>query len=132
MSWDVMIFNLNRRVDNVDEIDESVLVDLGTKSDFKKIMDDNYPDIIWDNNWGKIERADCSLEFSLGHSDKPFSNTVFHLYGQNAIYEVIELCKKYRWQAFDAGIGKMLDLDNPKNNGYENHQKYVRKILGEE
>lgn len=129
MSWDVMIFNLKRKVDSVDEIDESVLVDIGTKADFKKIMTDNYRDIIWDKDWGKIERKDFSIEFSLGDSDEPFSNTVFHLYGENAIYEIVELCKKNNWQLFDTGLEQMVDLDNPKNNGYKNHQEYVRQIL---
>lgn len=129
MSWDVMIFNLKRKVDSVDEIDESVLVDIGTKADFKKIMTNNYQDIIWDKDWGKIERKDFSIEFSLGDSDEPFGNTVFHLYGENAIYEIVELCKKYKWQLFDTGLEQMVDLDNPKNNGYKKHQAYIRQIL---
>lgn len=129
MSWDIMIFNLKRKVDSVDEIDESVLVDIGTKADFKKIMTDNYGDIIWDKDWGKIERRGFSIEFSLGDSDEPFSNTVFHLYGENAIYEIVELCKKNNWQLFDTGLEQMVDLDNPENNGYKNHQAYVRQIL---
>ena len=131
MSWDVMIFNLKRKVDSVDEIDESVLVNIGTKINFKKIMTDNYRDIIWDKDWGKIERKDFSIEFSLGDSDEPFSNTLFHLYGENAIYEVIELCKKNNWQLFDTGLEQMLDLDKPETNGYKNHQAYVRQILNE-
>ena len=129
MSWDVMIFNLKRKVDSVDEIDESVLVNIGTKADFKKIMTDNYRDITWDKDWGKIERKEFSIEFSLGDSDEPFSNTIFHLYGENAIYEIVELCKKNNWQLFDTGLGQMVDLDNPANNGYKNHQAYVRQIL---
>ena len=124
-----MIFNLKRKVDSVDEIDESVLVNIGTKADFKKIMTDNYRDITWDKDWGKIERKEFSIEFSLGDSDEPFSNTIFHLYGENAIYEIVELCKKNNWQLFDTGLGQMVDLDNPANNGYKNHQAYVRQIL---
>ncbi len=131
MSWDVMIFNLKRKVDSVDEIDVSVLVNIGTKTDFKKIMTDNYPDITWDKDWGKIERKDFSIKFSLGDSDEPFSNTVFNLYGENAIYEIIELCKKNNWQLFDTGLDQMVDLDNPKTNGYKNHQAYVRQIFKE-
>jgi len=132
MSWDVMIFNLNRKVESVDEIDDSVLVDIGTMTDFKKLMTDNFPDVTWNNDSGKIERKDFSIEFSLGDSDEPFSNTVFHLYGENAIYAVIELCRKMNWQLFDTGLEQMLDLDNPETNGYKNHQAYVRQILNEQ
>jgi hypothetical protein len=129
MSWDVVIFNLTRQVDSVEEIDETILVDIGTRTDFKKIMEENYPDIIWDDNWGKIERKDYSIEFSLGTTEEPFSNTLLHLYGENAVYDIIELCKKNNWQAYDSGLDQMLDLDNPMNNGYQNHQDYVKFIM---
>jgi|SRR5688572_8695342 len=129
MSWDVIIFNLNRKVDNVEEIDETVLVDIGTTTDFKKIIEENYRDIVWDSDWGKIERKDYSLEFSLPESGAPFSNLMFHLYGENAVYDLIEFCKKNNWQAFDTGLGQMLDLDDPAKNGYEKHQNFVRQIM---
>jgi hypothetical protein len=130
MSWDVIVFNLKRKVDNVEEIDETVLIDIGTKDHFRKLIDANYPDVIWDENWGKIERQGYSIEFSLGDSDEPFSNSLFHLYGENAIYDLIEFCKKNNWQAFDTGLNQMLDLDKPENNGYKNHQDYIKQILG--
>ena len=129
MSWDVVIFNLTRQVDRVEEINETILVDIGTRTDFKKIMEENYPDVIWEDNWGKIERKDYSIEFSLGTTEEPFSNTLFHLYGENAVYDIIELCKKNNWQAYDSGLDQMLDLDNPMNNGYQNHQNYVKFII---
>lgn len=131
MSWDVIVFNLSRKVDNVEEIDETVLVDIGTKKDFKKIIEKNYKDVVWDGDWGKIERGDYSIEFSLGDTDELFSNSMFHLYGENAIYDIIEFCKKNNWQAFDTGLDQMLDLDDPRKNGYANHQNYLRQILGE-
>jgi hypothetical protein len=129
MSWDVVVFNLNRKVDSVEEIDETILVDIGTKSDFKRIMEENYADIIWDGDWGKIERDGYSIEFSLEATDKPFSNTMVHLYGENAVYDIVELCKKNNWQAYDSGLDQMLDLENPMNNGYQNHQDYVKFIM---
>lgn len=129
MSWDVVVFNLNRKVNSVEEIDETILVYIGTKSDFKRIMEEDYPDIIWDEDWGKIEREGYSIEFSLGSTDEPFSNTLFHLYGENAVYDIVELCKRNGWQAYDSGLDQMLDLDNPMNNGYQNHQDYVKFIM---
>jgi hypothetical protein len=130
MSWDVIVFNLNRKVDSAEEIDETVLVDIGSEKEFKRLIEQNYPDIIWDNDWGKIERKGYSIEFSLGDSDETFSNKLFHLYGENAIYELIEFCKANNWQVFDTGLDQMLDLDKPENNGYKNHQNYLKQILG--
>jgi len=130
MSWDVIVFNLSRKVDSAEEIDETVLVDIGTSTDFKKIIEKSCKDVVWEGNWGKIERKDYSIEFSLTDNDEPFSNTMFHLYGEDAIYYIIELCKKNNWQAFDTGLDQMLDLDDPKKNGYNNYQNYLRQILG--
>ena len=79
---------------------------------------------------GSLQR-DYSIEFSLGSTDEPISISMFHLCGENAIYDIIELCKKNKWQAYDTGIAQMVDVDYPIKNGYENHQNYVRQILGE-
>lgn len=131
MSWDVIVFNLSRKAQSVEEINESILIPIGTKTDFKKLMDQNYQNLIWNGNWGRIERTDYSIEFSLGDTEESFSNTVFHLHGENAIYDLIDLCKKNGWQAFDTGLGQMLNLDDPMKSGYMNHQNYLRQILNE-
>lgn len=129
MSWDVMIFNLSRKASSAEEIDESVLLDIGSGANFKKLMEANYSDIVWEEDFGIIAREDFSIEFSLGALDETFSNIMFHLYGENAIYEVIELCKRNNWQLYDGGLDSMLDLQHPEINGYKNHQQYVRQIL---
>ncbi|MGB3526064.1 MAG: hypothetical protein WBB32_08880 [Flavobacteriales bacterium] len=38
MSWDVVVFNLKRKIASVDEIDESVLVDIGTYAEFETLL----------------------------------------------------------------------------------------------
>ena len=129
MSWDIVAFNLNKKVHHVEEIDETILVDIGTGDDFKQMMTDSFPTIIWRDDWGKFEGADYSIEFGIDKTHAKFSNIIFHLYGSNAIYPVIELCKKYHWQIFDTALGEMIDLDNPQKNGYINHQEYVNQIL---
>jgi hypothetical protein len=131
MSWDVVIFRLNRKVDSVEEINETILVDIGTRSDFKGIIEDNFPKVTWDEHWEKIEGEAHSIEFSLGTTDEPFSNAIFHLYGENAIYDIVRLCRRMNWQAYDTGLDQMLDLENPERNGYQNFQNYLRQILRE-
>ena len=51
------------------------------------------------------------------------------LYGENGIYELIELAKKYNWQIYDSGIDGMIDIENPENNGYKSHQSYISQIM---
>ena len=55
-----------------------------------------------------------------------------NLYGENALYELIEIAKRWNWQIYDSGIGGMIDLENPTKNGYENHIKYVERIMKKE
>ena len=59
------------------------------------------------------------------------SNKSLTLFGENAIYEVINFALKNNFQIFDTGLGEMIDLQNPENNGYENFQNYLTRILME-
>ena len=51
------------------------------------------------------------------------------LYGENGLFELVVLAKKYNWQIFDTGHGQMINLENPAINGYQNFQNYVSHIL---
>jgi len=57
------------------------------------------------------------------------SNKILSLYGENGLFELIEIAKRQGWQIFDTELGSMIDLDNPENNGYKNHRKYVEQIM---
>ncbi len=129
MSWDVVIFNLKRKVANLEEIDESVLVDIGTYADFEALLRRWFPMLANEHGWLKVDLQGSSLETGLGELHETFSNTIFHLYGENAVYELIELCKANNWQAFDTALGQMLDLDRPEKNGYKEHRRYVEQIM---
>ncbi|MDQ2862493.1 MAG: hypothetical protein M3R50_02375 [Bacteroidota bacterium] len=47
----------------------------------------------------------------------------------NALYALIEVAQKQKWQIFDTGLGEMIDLDNPSKNGYQNFQEYLSYVL---
>lgn len=129
MSWDVVVFNLKRKVANVEEIDESVLLEIGTYANFEATLKRRFPALANHKGWLKADFGNCSLETSLGEPNGTFSNTIFHLHGENAIHELIELCKANGWQAFDTALGQMLDLDHPERNGYQDHRRYVEQIM---
>lgn len=131
MSWDVVVFNLKRKVDTVEEIDESVLVDIGTYADFEAILKRRFPMLTNKEGWLRADLDTCSLETSLGELNETFSNTTFHLHGEHAVYELIELCKAHGWQAFDTALGQMLDLEHPETNGYTEHRRNVDHIMNE-
>ena len=129
MSWDVVIFNLSRKIDKAEDIDENVLVNIGTGADFKNIIVKEFPYATFEDNWCKIETDSFSLETSLCDPNEELSNTIFHLYGENAIYALVNLCKKQNWQAFDTSLGTMLNLDKPEENGYSKFQEYLTQVL---
>jgi hypothetical protein len=129
MSWDVVIFNLNRKVNSVEEIGDSILVDIGTYTAFKEVLQEEFPNIAVEEDWITIQGNDYTLETSLGDLDETFTNTMFQLSGENAVYALINLCKKKGWQAFDTHLGEMLDLENPERSGYQNYTAYVAQIL---
>jgi len=49
---------------------------------------------------------------------------MLHLYGENGLYELIELSKRYNGQIYDFGISEMIN-----QNGFKNHRKYIEQIL---
>ena len=49
--------------------------------------------------------------------------------GEKGLFELVQLAKKQGWQIYDSGLSAMIDLNNPKKNGYENFKKYVNHIV---
>jgi hypothetical protein len=127
MSWDVLVFNSICKIDAIDEIEE-VLTDIGTWQEFRQMLQQQFPEASFDGNWCQIENGNAGLETSLGPPDEKTSNTIFHLYGPDAIYMVMALCQRYNWQAFDCSLDSILNLDNPEKNGYQNFVTYLAQI----
>jgi Ca2+-binding EF-hand superfamily protein len=50
------------------------------------------------------------------------------LYGENGLFEIIKIAKEENWQIYDSGIDKMLNIEKPEKNGYENFEKYLKSI----
>jgi hypothetical protein len=123
MSWDIVLFNSKQKIESVAELDENQL----EPTDFSGILENSFNQIKKDDNHREIIGTDFTIDFFAdnGHS----SNFMLSIYGENAIYALIELSKKYNWQIYDSGIDGMIDLENPEKNGFDNHRKYVEQIL---
>lgn len=123
MSWDIILFSSKQKIISVAELDESQL----ESTDFSGILESEFDKIKTDDNHREIIGTDFTIDF---FKDKEHSsNFMLQLYGENGLYELIELAKKYNWQIYDSGIDKMIDLENPKKNGFVNHSKYVKQII---
>jgi hypothetical protein len=131
MSWDIVVFNLKRKVSSVEEIDEDILIPISTIKGFRQLLTENLPSIRWDGKCGILEEADIYFEVFADETDESiFTNTIFFLRGGEAsIYPIIMLCKKYGWQLFDTSLGEMIDIENPERNGHQKYKEYVSHII---
>lgn len=122
MSWDIVLFNSKETINSIEELDKDKLEPI----DFTRILESSFIEIIKDDNHREIKGKDFSIDFFT--DDELVSNKMVSLYGENGLFELIELAKQHDWQIFDTGLGSMINLLNPENNGYENHRNYVAHV----
>lgn len=123
MSWDIVLFNSRQKITSVEEVDDTQLEPI----DFCSAFESNFTEIIKDADHREIKGKDFTINYFI--DDDKVSNKMVSLYGENGLFELVELAKKHNWQIFDIGSGQMIDLENPANNGYENFQSYLRHVL---
>jgi len=123
MSWDIVLFNSRQKINSPEEVDESQL----EPTDFCSVFENHFKQIIKNDNHREIKGSDYSIDYFT--DDEKVSNKILSLYGENGLYELVILARKYNWQIFDTGLEKMIDLKNPSNNGYENFQNYLKHVL---
>lgn len=123
MSWDIVLFNSKQKIKSVAELDENQL----ELTNFTGILENSFERIKKGDKHREIIGNDFTIDFFVENEHS--SNFMLSLYGENAIYALIELSKKYNWQIYDSGIDGMVDLENPEKNGFVNHRKYIEEIL---
>ena len=123
MSWDIILFNSKQKIKSVAKLDENQLEPI----DFSGILENSFNRIKKDDKHREIIGNDFTIDFFADNEHS--SNFMLSLYGENAIYALIELSKKYNWQIYDSGIDGMVDLENPEKNGFVNYRKYIEEIL---
>jgi hypothetical protein len=123
MSWDIVLFKSKQKITSVAELDENQL----ESTDFNRILENSFGQIKKEDNHREIIGTDFTIVF---FTDQEYSsNFMLQLYGENGLYELIELAKNHNWQIYDCGIDGMIDMENPEKNGFVNHRKYVGQIL---
>jgi hypothetical protein len=123
MSWDIVLFNSKQKIKSVSELNETQL----EPTDFSGILENSFNRIKKDENHREIIGVNFTIDF---FADKEYScNLMLSLYGENGLFELIELAKKNNWQIYDSRIDGMIDLENPEKNEFKNHRKYVKQII---
>ena len=123
MSWDIVLFNSSGKIEDFEKFDADQLKPI----DFSEIFEEHFSTIKRDNNHREIVGKDFSIEYFI--EDEPVTNKMLSLYGENGLYEMVYLAKKFGWQIYDTGTGQMLDLDDPSKNGYSGFQNYLKHVL---
>lgn len=123
MSWDIVIFSSKQKINSIEEINEELFEPI----DFNAVLEKHFDNIIVDENHREIKGENYSINYFV--DNKLVSNTLFNLYGEASLFELIRVAKIYGWQIFDTGNGEMLDLEHPEKNGYYNFQRYLQQVL---
>lgn len=123
MSWDIVIFNSKQKIESVAELDENLL----EPTDFSGILENSFDQIKKDDNHREIIGTDFTIDFFA--DDEHSSNFMLSLFGENGLYELIELAKKHNWQIYDSGLDEMIELENPEKKGFKNQKDYIQQIV---
>ena len=109
---------------------ENLNEDLLKPIDFDEILKSSFMNIKKKENHNEIIGKDFSIEFF--DDEELVSNKMLILHGENGLFEIIKIAKVENWQIYDSGSDKMLNLEKPEENGYENFQKYLNQIFKNE
>jgi hypothetical protein len=123
MSWDIVLLNPIETVQSIEEIGEVGL----EPTDFSGILESAFSEVIKDDKHREIRGNDFSIDFIA--NDELSGSIMLGMHGENGLYELIELAKQHGWIICDTASASLIDLDNPENNGFENHRKYVEQIM---
>jgi len=121
MSWDIVLFNSKQKIESVAELDENKL----EPTDFSGILENSFDRIKKADNHREIIGTNFTIDFFAVNDHS--SNFMLSLYGEKGLFELIELAKKHNWQIYDSGIDEMIDLENPKKNGFDNQKSMLNK-----
>lgn len=123
MSWSIVLFNSNQQIPSDLDFDENILKPIS----FSDIIERSFPEIKMQDNHREIKGIDYSIDFFI--DQEPTGTKMINLYGENGLFEMIELAKIHDWQIYDTSLNEFIDLENPETNGFENHKKYVEQII---
>ncbi len=123
MSWDIVIFNSKQTITDPASIEES----LPEPTDFCGVLENRFSNIVRDGDHREIKGKDFSIDYF--EDGEPASNRMFSLYGEDALYALLQISIEHGWQIFDTGSGEMIDLLQPEKNGYKEFQRYLQFII---
>jgi hypothetical protein len=123
MSWDIVLFNSSQKITSPEDVDDTKLI----PTNFCSVFETHFKNITQDNDHRSVNGNDFSIDYFC--DNEPTSTMILNLYGEPALFHLIDLAIKSDWQIFDTGLGEMIDLGDPTKNGYKNFQTYLNQII---
>jgi len=124
MSWDVVLFNSSQKISSPEEVDETKLIPVS----FSEIFKAHFKNIKQTDSLRSVEGKGFTIDY-YDDDGEASTNALLHLYGEEAMFQLIILAIKNNLQIFDTALGEMIDLNNPAKNGYKNFQAYLAWVL---
>ncbi|WP_156305689.1 hypothetical protein [Sphingobacterium endophyticum] len=126
MSWDIVLFKADRKVDLQDPQIENYL----QLFDFNSAIEMHFREIEKSVDFWEIIGDGYSINYYP--DNQKCTHTMVNLYGEKGLFELIQLARKHNLQIYDSGLDDFLDLEHPENNGYKNFIGYVKQIMEKE
>lgn len=133
MSWDVRIGKWDiTKEHNVEEEDNWPVI--GISEEIYHEIKSSIPGIDDEfSSYMRISNDDYVGNISLGgEGDISRSITFFVYSGNNPLKLIVDFSKKHGFVAYDTTSAKYIDLDNPSDEGWVEHQNFVKSLGLEE
>ncbi|MHA7966736.1 hypothetical protein ACX93W_21735 [Paenibacillus sp. CAU 1782] len=127
MSWDVILMKFSKDVNKVEDIDESIIENLGSREVVVNKLSLIFPDADFtDKSWGTLNREGYSIEINISE-DCNINSIMLQVRGDNrAILAIKKICDETNWKAIDEEI---LNFDNKPERGLEQWQTYRQQVI---
>lgn len=132
MSWDVMLFNYHGSPPaDFESLPKDHRPDpLGAAADVRLSISRYLPEIDWtDPTWGIYTGDTFTIEFNPG-TDDPIESMMLHVRGRgDALSTIARFASPNRWSLLDCTTGKLLDQENPSDQGWRAFESFRDEIV---
>lgn len=109
MGWDVIVLKVDSSQRMCNDVSELATLPLGSRSKVIEIVHSMFPKAdISDSQWIVVDGEGYSLQISVYEGD-PVEAMLINIHGEaSALDDVIRLCEKGGWMAFDTAQGNFV------------------------
>jgi len=92
---------------------------------FIDIIKKHFKEIKQEGNHCTIKESDYKIYYFSNPSQKKSKCLAVDIYGENGLYQFIELAKEEGWQIFDKSLNTKINLNFPKKYTYQEYKEMI-------